>query len=679
MSSKRLLPLFIFVFVTLVIGILRLGIIYLPNDPGSIKHMEETLLSQPIGSWDLFNHHVVGVWYDDGNPAREYRPLNSVICVGMFLLRDYPSILIFTSSALLGIAAMLVYILAMEITQKRVIALCSAFLFTLTVPSIAMTWIVINKQPLVPIFIVFGLLCYVRYTKYDRTTWLYLLWATCFIGPLFRELTGILPLTVLLVTLAEGKWDKRILIPLPILLFHGIFPSFIINLLFYGHIALTPVFSRGYMSVNEMSFLSSLGHLKWRMPPHFVLLLPPILTILAASSAVLYGATKIRVSSERLRRAIVIIGLGFVMTFFLNKASYIPITFIVAFASFRFGKLLPIWFLVSWLPFFKIYSMEVHLITAVIPWTIMVLLWVEYLFERMQERMEVSRMSLLRLLACAALVIAFLDHSLNLVAVHSTFSEISKGVVGVADWLKTNTKGKCVLVTNFSGGISISAAAGEKVRNYWTPGSGPTGWQNPEDTVTPSEFEQMVKKLYASQDIYLLEHIGRQSRRFHQYLDVPPCGKPEFVIRFNVKSSFPFLDPFKNVIPRRYMAFTGPPDLKGEFQKARGLFHREIFAVYDLHKLNYSPGAGSKWYFSGYDSSSPPHRLYSPSPPPPLTVLEDYRGFNVIFYGEKYYGLALDEGPFDIGRIEKKDYRQCFVGNTKSEVKHLIKEYLKRK
>ena len=60
----------------------------------------------------------------------------------------------------------------------------------------------------------------------------------------------------------------------------------------------------------------------------------------------------------------------------------------------------------------------------------------------------------------------------------------------------------------------------------------------------------------------------------------------------------------------------------------------------------------------------------------PKHVEEGYKGFNIISYGDKFYGLAQDEGVFDINKVKKKEYRQCFVGDSIEEVKSLIDKSL---
>lgn len=61
----------------------------------------------------------------------------------------------------------------------------------------------------------------------------------------------------------------------------------------------------------------------------------------------------------------------------------------------------------------------------------------------------------------------------------------------------------------------------------------------------------------------------------------------------------------------------------------------------------------------------------------PILAEKGYKGFNIIFYQDKYYGLDQNEGPFYIAKVEKKEYKRCFIGNSVDEVKHLVDKFLK--
>lgn len=63
--------------------------------------------------------------------------------------------------------------------------------------------------------------------------------------------------------------------------------------------------------------------------------------------------------------------------------------------------------------------------------------------------------------------------------------------------------------------------------------------------------------------------------------------------------------------------------------------------------------------------------------PLPQLVEEDYKEFNIILCGGKYYALAQDEGGFDIKLVYQKRYSRFFSGNSVDEVKQLIDQSIK--
>ena len=62
----------------------------------------------------------------------------------------------------------------------------------------------------------------------------------------------------------------------------------------------------------------------------------------------------------------------------------------------------------------------------------------------------------------------------------------------------------------------------------------------------------------------------------------------------------------------------------------------------------------------------------------PRLVLEGYKGFNVIQYGSRFYGLAQAEGAFEIQKVRHRAYRQCVEGPTVEAVKKRIDALLSR-
>ncbi len=59
-------------------------------------------------------------------------------------------------------------------------------------------------------------------------------------------------------------------------------------------------------------------------------------------------------------------------------------------------------------------------------------------------------------------------------------------------------------------------------------------------------------------------------------------------------------------------------------------------------------------------------------------IQEGYRGFNIISCEDKFYGLAQSEGVFEVEKVEKGEFDQCFVGISVNEVKGLIDQLLSK-
>lgn len=62
----------------------------------------------------------------------------------------------------------------------------------------------------------------------------------------------------------------------------------------------------------------------------------------------------------------------------------------------------------------------------------------------------------------------------------------------------------------------------------------------------------------------------------------------------------------------------------------------------------------------------------APEPQPNL-IEEGYHGFNIIRYHDLWYGLAQEEGAFDIGKVSGCQYRRCVAGDSVAAVKTQIR------
>jgi hypothetical protein len=63
----------------------------------------------------------------------------------------------------------------------------------------------------------------------------------------------------------------------------------------------------------------------------------------------------------------------------------------------------------------------------------------------------------------------------------------------------------------------------------------------------------------------------------------------------------------------------------------------------------------------------------------PVLVVEGYKGFNLVRYGEKIYAIPQGEGAFEIQRVEKNEYSQWFSGSSLDEIRGSLDTSLRKK
>jgi hypothetical protein len=64
----------------------------------------------------------------------------------------------------------------------------------------------------------------------------------------------------------------------------------------------------------------------------------------------------------------------------------------------------------------------------------------------------------------------------------------------------------------------------------------------------------------------------------------------------------------------------------------------------------------------------------------PVRLIEEgVKGFNILACGDRFFGLAQDEGAFDLGKARRREYRRCVEGDSVREVKRLIQNGVARR
>lgn len=608
-----IVPFLVFVVVALAIAVPRLGTPYTWCDTGHMIATSETALASMDNPTEAVLSHTRAVWYDDVSIDR-YIPLTSIQVVALTaLLPDNPLIPTIYQGVIWGLLAMMIYLLTVALTGRRLMGLGAGLLLSLSVPAIQMGWILLQTTALVELIIVSGLYFYICYRKSGGYLWLCLLGACCIIGPLVRELAVIIPLVVFLTVVVERRWDRKLGILLPVFLIHGLCPSLFPNLLL-GRLVVLPIFTRGIPKI--YFFLGTGGgdsgiRLSLDMPAHLALYVQPSLILLAVASIVVFLNIKTRVQGRVGRFAglflTIVLILSFASLFFTNltresagtsmSIAVLPtfLCLLVAAASFSFltyGKLLSVWFMVAWAPFFQMYnSVDAGLMAPAIPWVIMITIWICLLPEgarRLWRTLSArSKRLLLRPLIVGIfvllLVVGLGGQAFNLVAVHRTFD----GYVSVTDemvgWLTTSIPEGSIVITNLIRGAELEFLADGKFEHYYAfymPAF-------PPNIPDAASYDRLVRENFPTRDIYILVDSARAK---NEWLLYQPDKTLVLETEFSMSRSYPVLDPLRACLPGNYRIHAGPPDLVTEIRTRTGLFFQESFADYSLYKLvGYSP------------------------------------------------------------------------------------------
>jgi hypothetical protein len=349
---------------------------------------------------------------------------------------------------------------------------------------------------------------------------------------------------------------------------HAVFPSALTSFIFPNHPPLTPVYKLSgplsqVMRGAENPFLSMLREvfnplMIKKVCVNFLSLFPPVLWILAVF------ALALRLTLRKGRFA------GSVC----SPGQWL---------------LLAVWFLLFFLPFFKVYREQVHLAYPVVPMSVVF----AALMRDMTDMLRTFKISSPRWIFAALLALVIGDHALNVYGSFMVVNGMNNGITRVADWIKNNTAPRSIFVCNSGGqGMEILFHSG----NYFEP-----CWQDP--LVYPSRnaarasteegMARMIDEEKGRRKIYLLDSsydIRGMSVCFcHKYLRgfnfrVKKLGRVHTTRVF-----YPFLDPLKHFVPYEYISFLSSPDLQTEFYTGPAqdgsLFLREFHVNYDIYEV----------------------------------------------------------------------------------------------
>ncbi len=409
---------------------------------------------------------------------------------------------------------------------------------------------------------------------------------------------------------------------------------------------------------------------------------------------------------------------------------------LVTFMSFRFGVLLPVYFAATFLPFLRLQLAELHLSFALVPISILMTLWIQDMFHHMRANLKAGeRPSLAVVLASVLLVIGLTDQFLNIPACVAVQKRMVGANKEMAAWLVNNAPRHSIVVMNFYNFTDVFYYSNYYIDPYETVENCPMGptkvvhWNK--DFASLIDRNLGIRDVYLLAAEHEFRWKDAEAYHSHKYVRTPP-GHMEKLAVFPARTIYYYADPFKYFVPRFFVSFLGYMDWSNDFyyDNTKSPFKRIVYADYVLYKLkDLSKGfppenvplpgetppqlVGSYRGYNIVDYGKQFYGVAQSMGPLDLSRKEDrsragivvsknrneieqlidkaiqspradnganyapqlvgsYRGYNIVDYGNQFYGVAQSMGPLDLSRKEDRSRAGIVVSKDRKEVEQLI-------
>jgi len=483
------------------------------------------------------------------------------------------------AGGLIGSFLCAMYCVALRILGERLCAALVVLLVACSAPFVAGSWIVLaGVQVLVPLFLCLGLLTYwhIKDSGWKSKAGYLLLILILFLGPWLREFIGLTAVLVALLDVFERRRPTLITLMCAAGLAHAIFPGWIVHQ-FIPTAPAKSIFQLGSLG-DQVAMNAANGSGDWRESlfggrtpsavGHFLTLVPSPIVLLMLVAGVMKGAHSIVIwwqSGRPLRPARI-------------AQETMLVWFVVA------------WWLGSLLPLSKVFTEEVHLCYALVPFSLLAGVAVEYL-------VTVSRGSgfLPRSMRAAVLLLVAIgaaDQILNLPNSIRIVTGINDGMAQVADKLRETVPAGAVVVGNALHLEDIRLACNGHFRSFWTVTAG-IPHPSTRAFMTKESLVEFMSKRPAT-DVYFLDADydflpTKRSYHSHRFVKNRDFELQKLWSMSPIDIRYPFLDPVKNITPREFTNVLFSPDLENDFYRGRAVNHarfvREIYVNYTLYKV----------------------------------------------------------------------------------------------
>jgi hypothetical protein len=505
-------------------------------------------------------------------PARQltrmFAGLTGPLCVSP---ERVPLVVSLFAGSLIASLAVSFFFVARRFTRSDSWAAFAVFLLLFSAPFLTAAWIVCaGLQSMVPLLICLGLLSYWRAVEAKRFKWVcyVCLFLIMFFGHWFREFVGLLPLLVIFLEIQRARRPTWLMAVCLLCFLHALFPSALTRL-FYPSLPLLPVYRLdiplGSVMSGGGSFLSELKSLLapfrlWYVSANFLFLLPPCLWIMVFFALALKIVFRKSGASAGER---------------CPPGQWLCLT---------------VWFLLFFLPFYKVYREQVHLAYSLVPMSVIIAVLMRDLLSDLRRFQIRSPRWFFAVILCVVIG----DHALNLPGVRNVVSGVNDGTMRMAAWFKSNVRPGSVVVGNAGGQtVDILYYSGDYFNAYWVQ---PIPFPRPDSGKTSSVggMSEMIADERGKRDIYFLDMTccffpGKEYYHGHKYVRGLNFRTKKLGRIHCTRVYYPFLDPLKHFVPRLYISFLGAPDSENEFYTGPAqdgsLFLRETHVDYDVYRV----------------------------------------------------------------------------------------------
>jgi hypothetical protein len=635
-----------------------------------------------------------------------YRPLSRmVLWAGVALFSNpkfNPHVWFAAGGVVIGAMALCFFLVARRFLQSDISSLFAVFLFLFSAPVVTGALnMSCGFQAIVPLMICLGLLLYWRTVeRAENKVWYGIgLIAILIFAPWFREFVGLLPLLIIFLEAQRARGPTVLMGVAGLCFIHAIYPTALVKWLSYPNLEIQPIFAMGHLGVKGSVALQDTGSFIFRLlsemtvraaPLHFLTLYPPILFILAFIAVLLplwdgrpsvlgqlslMTRDYIQLRSVKINRNCLasLIFLGATIAICVSpqdeSSSLLWVPVLAFWVCFGFGLLalrrdvfLAWWFLLSFVPFLKLFTEQVHLAYCLLPASIIIVAALEEMWPAMQRLRGVIRYAFL-----TALFVATADHFLNPFNSYRVVHSINEGISKVALWFRSSVPPGSIVVSNALHAEDIRLFSDGHVKVYWTVQS---GIPRVEDTVAePRVLEELLKENHGKRNVYFLDvdfdyTLDKANYHFHKYVRNRSVDMKEIGLVHITQVRYPFIDVIKTWVTRSYISFLGAPDLENDFYRGPAQngapFTREVYAEYRVYRV-----IGTKV------------DLWDPAGAVQMAQ-EGYRGFNILELNARYFGIPQGEGAFDLQKVRKKMYSKSFVADGYDEILRQIDGSIKK-